>query len=185
MWKNLSYPSKRNLASVVLRAQSNAKQKQEEPEDSKTRRRRLYKILSDERPVFPVQGKNFYTMVMDNKEIIKLLGMLSTCTMELRQVSNNNTRIDIHLSNRIDSYVEFTGFDGISRSLEALQVSVEERTQYARIVTNLFVRIRKYSPQAQRTRGSIGHRTRYDHIRHIDRSINGKTEVRCLYGNQR
>lgn len=82
----------------MLRAQSNAKQKQEEPEDSKTRRRRLYKILSDERPVFPVQEKNFYTMVMDNKEIIKLLGMLSTCTMELRQVSNNNTRLDIYLS---------------------------------------------------------------------------------------
>ncbi|TGZ53817.1 Dynein heavy chain 5, axonemal, partial [Temnothorax longispinosus] len=86
MWKNLPYPSKRNLADVVLRAQSNVtKQKQEEPEDLKTRRRRLYKILSEERPVFPVQERNFYTMVMDNKEIIKLLSMLSTCTMELRQ----------------------------------------------------------------------------------------------------
>lgn len=87
MWKTLSYSSKRNLADIVLRAQNNAvKQKQEEPEDLKTRRRRLYKILSEERPVFPTQERNFYTMVMDNKEIIKLLGMLSTCTMELRQV---------------------------------------------------------------------------------------------------
>lgn len=117
MWKNLPYPSKRSLATVVLRAQSNAKQKQEELEDLKTRRRRLYKILSDERPVFPVQEKNFYTMVMDNKEIIKLIGMLSTCTMELRQVSNNNRH---SFADRIDCFVEFTGFDGISRSLEAL-----------------------------------------------------------------
>lgn len=88
MWKNLPYSSKRSMADVVLGAQSNAaKQKQEELEDLKTRRRRLYKILSEERPVFPVQQRNFYTMVMDNKEIIKLLGMLSTCTLELRQVS--------------------------------------------------------------------------------------------------
>lgn len=103
----------------MLRAQSNAKQKQEESEDLKTRRRRLYKILSEERPTFPVQERNFYSMVMDNKEIIKLLGMLSTCTMELRQVSNN-IRIDIHFIDRIDHFVEFTGFGRISRSLEAL-----------------------------------------------------------------
>jgi len=90
MWKTLSFPSKRNLTEVLLRAQNNTKQKQEEQEDLKTRRRRLYKILSEERPVFPVQEKNFHTMVMDNKEIIKLLGMLSTCTIELRQVSHNN-----------------------------------------------------------------------------------------------
>lgn len=76
------------MIDVVLGAQSNvAMQKQEELEDLKTRRRRLYKILSEERPIFPVQERNFYTMVMDNKEIIKLLGMLSTCTVELRQVS--------------------------------------------------------------------------------------------------
>lgn len=96
MWKNLPYTSKRNLANVVLRAHSNATKQKEEEEDLKTRRRRLYKILSEERPVFPVQERNFYTMVMDNKEIIKLLGMLSTCTMELRQVSNNSMKSDIH-----------------------------------------------------------------------------------------
>lgn len=101
MWKNLSYSSKRNLANVVLRAQINvAKKKREEMEDSKTRRRRLYKILSEERLVFPIQESNFYTMVMDNKEINKLLGMLSTCTLELRQVYCN-MRYNICLSNNI------------------------------------------------------------------------------------
>jgi dynein heavy chain len=96
MWK--TYSSKRNLADVVLRVQSNvAKQKQEELEDAKTRRRRLYKIFSEEKPTFPIQERNFYTMVMDNKEIIKLLGMLSTCTLELRQVCYS-IKLDIHLS---------------------------------------------------------------------------------------
>lgn len=87
MWKGLPYSSKKNLANVVLRVQNNTvKEKQQEPEDMKARRRRLYKIHSEERPVFPTQERNFYTMVMDNKEIVKLLGMLSTCTIELRQV---------------------------------------------------------------------------------------------------
>lgn len=128
MWKTLPYSSKRNMADVVLRAQSNAaKQKQEEPEDSITRRRRLYKILSEERPVFPVQKRNFYTMVMDNKEIIKLLGMLSTCILELRQVSYSNVRFShtfylqhIHLPKKINCNIELAGFKRISRSLEAL-----------------------------------------------------------------
>lgn len=128
MWKTLPYSSKRNMADVVLRAQNNAaKQKQEEPEDSITRRRRLYKILSEERPIFPVQERNFYTMVMDNKEIIKLLGMLSTCILELRQVSYSNVRFPhtfylqhIYLPKKINCNIELAGFKRISRSLEAL-----------------------------------------------------------------
>lgn len=83
----MPYPPKRNLVDVMLLAHNNVTKAKQEPEDSKTRRRRLYKILSEERPMFPVQETNFYAMVMDNKEIIKLLGMLSTCTMELRQVT--------------------------------------------------------------------------------------------------
>jgi len=122
MWK--TYPPKRNLADIVLRVQSNvAKQHasfKEEPEDAKTRRRRLYKIISEEKPTFPVQERNFYTMVMDNKEIIKLLGMLSTCTLELRQVCYG-IELHIHLPfKEVDCRVELTGLDRISRSLEAL-----------------------------------------------------------------
>ena len=61
-------------------------QNEDEPEDPKTRRRRLYKIVSEERPTFPVQARNFNTMVMENKEVVKVLSMLSSCTQELRQV---------------------------------------------------------------------------------------------------
>lgn len=69
-----------------MRAQVHAdRRRDDEPEDSKTRRRRLYKVLSEERPMFPVQQRNFHTLVMENKEIIKVLSMLSSCTQELRQ----------------------------------------------------------------------------------------------------
>lgn len=72
-----------------------------------------------------MQERNFYTMVMDNKEIIKLLGMLSTCTLELRQVYIIVTT-SVYLSELI--YIEsFSGLDGISRSLEALQIPLEKR----------------------------------------------------------
>lgn len=63
-----------------------AKRKQAEPEDPKIRRRRLYKIISEERPIFPVQERNFHAMVMDNKEVIKLLSILNTCMQEFKPV---------------------------------------------------------------------------------------------------
>lgn len=95
----------------MLRAQNNATKQKEEPEDLKTRRRRLYKILSEEKPVFPIQEKNFHTMVMDNKEIIKLLSMLSTCTIELRQVSHINImNSDICLSRKLLYPQDLTDF---------------------------------------------------------------------------
>lgn len=65
-----------------------ANKKQEEPEDPKIRRRRLYKIMSEERPVLPVQEQNFHAMVMDNKEIMKLLSIQNTCMQEFKPVNN-------------------------------------------------------------------------------------------------
>lgn len=73
---------------VVMRAQVHAERRTyDEPEDPKMRRRRLYKIVSEERPTFPVQQRNFHTLVMENKEVVKVLSMLTSCTQELRQVS--------------------------------------------------------------------------------------------------
>lgn len=70
-----------------MRAQIVAERRRDdEPEDPKVRRRRLYKTVSEERPEFPVQNRNFHALVMENKEIIKVLSMLSTCTQELGQV---------------------------------------------------------------------------------------------------
>ncbi|XP_076639069.1 dynein axonemal heavy chain 1 isoform X1 [Colletes latitarsis] len=82
-WGN-AYP-RRSFADIVMRAQVQAaKKKQEEPEDPKIRRRRLYKIISEERPIFPDQERNFHAMVMDNKEVMKLLSILNTCMLEFK-----------------------------------------------------------------------------------------------------
>ncbi|CAG5099433.1 Similar to DNAH5: Dynein heavy chain 5 [Cotesia congregata] len=85
-WKSTSLAPKKNLLDVVMRAQIVAERRRDdEPEDPKVRRRRLYKTVSEERPEFPVQNRNFHALVMENKEIIKVLSMLSTCTQELGQ----------------------------------------------------------------------------------------------------
>ncbi|XP_011504753.1 PREDICTED: dynein heavy chain 5, axonemal [Ceratosolen solmsi marchali] len=77
---------KRNLLDIVTKMQLEAeKSNQENKEDPKARRRRLYKIASEEKPTFPVQKLNFYSIIMDNKEIIKMFSILSSCTQGLRQ----------------------------------------------------------------------------------------------------
>lgn len=55
-------------------------------EDPKARRRRLYRLASEERPTFPTQQRNFYNHVMENKEIVKMLSLLSTCTQDVKLV---------------------------------------------------------------------------------------------------
>lgn len=55
-------------------------------ETAKERRRRLYRFQSDEKPKFPLQQRNFYNHVMENKEVVKTLSLLSTCTHEIRVV---------------------------------------------------------------------------------------------------
>lgn len=85
-WRSLPWVPKKNLVDIVTKAQVDAEKRiQENPEDPKARRRRLYKISSEEKPAFPVQQINFHGLVMENKEIVKMLGLLSSCTVELRQ----------------------------------------------------------------------------------------------------
>ena len=86
LWRSLPKAPKKNLGDIVAKAQVDAeKRSQENPEDPKARRRRLYKISSEERPAFPVQQKNFHNLIMENKEIVKMLGLLNSCILELRQ----------------------------------------------------------------------------------------------------
>lgn len=54
-------------------------------ETSKERRRRLYRFRSEEKSTFPLQEKNFYNHVMENKEVVKTLSLLSTCTQEIKE----------------------------------------------------------------------------------------------------
>ena len=72
---------------IVTKAQMDVdRRNQDSKEDPKARRRRLYRIASEEKPSFPIQQRNFYSTIMENKEIVKMFSMLSACTQELRQV---------------------------------------------------------------------------------------------------
>lgn len=55
-------------------------------EDSRAKRRRLYKLASERKPPFPVIHRNFYSYVIDNKEIVKALSLLSACVQPLKPV---------------------------------------------------------------------------------------------------
>lgn len=55
-------------------------------DDFKMRRRRLYRLATEEKPKFPLQHRNFYSYVMENKEVVKTLSLLSTCTQDMKQV---------------------------------------------------------------------------------------------------
>lgn len=37
--------------------------------------------------MFPLQQRNFYNYVMENKEVMKTLSLLTSCTQEMRDVS--------------------------------------------------------------------------------------------------
>lgn len=58
-------------------------------EDFRARRRKLYRLLTEEKPTFPMQQRNFYNYVMENKEVVKTLSLLSTCTQEMKLVCIN------------------------------------------------------------------------------------------------
>lgn len=52
--------------------------------DERSRRRKLYRLVSEEKPQMPHMTKSFYSYVMDNKEVVKTLSLLSTCTREVK-----------------------------------------------------------------------------------------------------
>lgn len=52
--------------------------------DDKARRRKLYRLLSEERPQMPHMTKSFYSYVMDNKEVVKTLSLLGNCCARVK-----------------------------------------------------------------------------------------------------
>lgn len=56
-------------------------------EVAKMRRKKYYRLESEEKPVFPFQQKNFYNHIMENKEIVKTLALLSMCTQNVKSVT--------------------------------------------------------------------------------------------------
>lgn len=56
-------------------------------EVAKMRKKKYYRLESEEKPIFPFQQKNFYSHIMENKEIIKTLTLLSMCTQNVKTVN--------------------------------------------------------------------------------------------------
>lgn len=81
----------RAMADLVSRLDQDPKAGAGTTEDARTRRRRLYRMASEQRPAFPYQHKNFFSHVMENKEVIKTLSLLSSCTHEIKPVSTSYT----------------------------------------------------------------------------------------------
>lgn len=54
--------------------------------EKKARRRQLYRSLSQDRALAPYQPLNFFSQVLENKEIAKVTAALSTCTQTLKEV---------------------------------------------------------------------------------------------------
>ncbi|KAF5296158.1 hypothetical protein FQA39_LY12612 [Lamprigera yunnana] len=90
-WKKLVGHQK-TLLDIVSRCTEQRSSKQgvkTKEEDFRTRRRRLYRLTTEEKPVFPFQHRNFFNNVMENKEVVKTLSLLSTCTQNMKQDLNN------------------------------------------------------------------------------------------------
>ncbi|KAK4873406.1 hypothetical protein RN001_015435 [Aquatica leii] len=90
-WKKLA-GRQRTLLDIVSRCTEQRSSKQgikTKEEDFRTRRRRLYRLTTEEKPLFPFQQKNFFNNVMENKEVVKTLSLLSTCTQTIKEDVNN------------------------------------------------------------------------------------------------
>lgn len=95
-WKKIARPPSNPLLDVVTKldeqvqsvtAPPNPAQKSNKMLDAaKSRRKKHYRLESEEKPQFPFQQKNFYNYVMENKEIIKTLTLLSMCTANVKTV---------------------------------------------------------------------------------------------------
>lgn len=44
----------------------------------------MYCLQSEERPQVPHMTKSFYSYIMDNKEVVKMLTLISTCTKTIK-----------------------------------------------------------------------------------------------------
>ncbi len=54
------------------------------PIDDKAKRRKVYRVMSEQKPQMPHMTKSFYSYVLDNKEVVKTLSLLATCTRNLK-----------------------------------------------------------------------------------------------------
>lgn len=90
-WKKLAGP-KSNLMDIVTRSRMSQKPvkgggTRSKEEDFRARRRKFYRLATEEKPMFPLQQRNFHNFVMENKEVMKMLSLLTTCAQDMKQVT--------------------------------------------------------------------------------------------------
>ncbi|CAH4038579.1 unnamed protein product [Pieris brassicae] len=95
-WKKLTGHQSNQLLQVVTKldeqvqtvAPMNVAKSMKMIEAAKMRKKKYYRLESEEKPMFPFQQKSFYSHVMENKEIIKTLTLLSLCTQNIKTELN-------------------------------------------------------------------------------------------------
>lgn len=93
-WKKVAGQQANQLLDVVTKLDEQVSssvtpinmQKSKMTDAAKMRKKKHYRLESEEKPSFPFQQKNFYNHVMENKEIIKTLSLLSTCSQNIKTV---------------------------------------------------------------------------------------------------
>ncbi|CAB3374843.1 Hypothetical predicted protein [Cloeon dipterum] len=83
VWRKLAMRPPGALSDLVSQIEQGTQQRNKK-DDPKKRRRRIYKVASEEKLNFPHQQKNFFSFIIENKEVMKMLTMLSTCTMDIK-----------------------------------------------------------------------------------------------------
>nr|XP_034839773.1 dynein heavy chain 5, axonemal [Maniola hyperantus] len=83
-WTGGKPPKVQSMSVPINMAQKSMKM----VEAARHRRKKYYRLESEEKPVFPFQQKNFYNHIMENKEIIKTLTLLSMCTSHVKSELN-------------------------------------------------------------------------------------------------
>ncbi|CAH0703217.1 unnamed protein product [Spodoptera exigua] len=96
-WKKIARPPSNPLLDVVTKLDEQVQSVTAPPpalkstkmvDMAKMKRKKHYRLESEEKPQFPFQQKNFYSYVMENKEIIKTLTLLSLCSANVKTEVN-------------------------------------------------------------------------------------------------
>ncbi|BES98150.1 dynein heavy chain [Nesidiocoris tenuis] len=83
-WKRLGLHGNRAGPKALANLVTRLDQGETKSEDAKERRKRLYRLASNAKPPFPHQPRNFHFHIMENKEVVKTLSLLSTCIIPIK-----------------------------------------------------------------------------------------------------
>ncbi|KAL1130923.1 hypothetical protein AAG570_012164 [Ranatra chinensis] len=118
-WKRLGGRGNGSSAKALANIVSRLEQAEPVKEDVRTRRRRFYRLASSSKEPFPHQQQNFYSHVMENKEVVKSLSLLLNCIQPLK------TDMDQFI-NKWDPFKMLWSNDNVSNKRDVQTVSLTE-----------------------------------------------------------